>query len=352
MNQREIRIRLRANELYFGTGNAGGVITRSHRAESQRANVAQSDLFAVGSTTSALLPPTTLNGWLENGCQSLLLKEGLSPCAGVSDEMAKGVTGGAVKHEKDKQAGYHSKGACIKKEGEEGCLIAETFGTIQKPGILLRESFIVHALRGQAIDAAIAGNGGYGMFRITHIAPRSREEQVPYMPIELERIAFVDGAWRIQVRPNVPEEKARVVLGMLVKAVEFLHEHRMDYKYQMGGRRNFGAGIVECEILNPLYDLAGDNKSIARRVFKGAIEEVAEEEVSEEQQAKETALLDTKDEDLGASRRKEKAKSTLGKKLQAWDEEWTPTRQELVKAFEDYVKANRERFSIENFCKK
>jgi hypothetical protein len=259
--------------------------------------------------------------------------------------MVGAITGGKEKHAKDLMTGYHSRGACVEKD-KEPCLIAETFGNVAKPGILLRSSFIAHALRGQAVNAIINGGGGYGMFRITHIAPRSREEQVPYMPIELERIAFVDGCWKMQVRPWVPEERAKIILGMIIKAVEYLHDHRSDYKFQMGGRRNSGAGIVECEILNPLYDLAMDNNTVARRVFKGAVETDEEEELSEEEQVKKDALLNSKDEDLGVSKRKEKATGTLSKKMEAWDSEWAPIRDELVRAFEAHVEKSRERFAI------
>ena len=348
--KRTIRIRIKANELYFGTGKAGGVITRNHRAESLRSNVAKSDLFAVGSVTKALLPPTTLTGWLENGCQRVMLAAGLSPCASVTAKMVGAVTNGREKHDKDLKAGYHDKGACIEKG--ESCIIAETFGTMQHPGALLRNSFVVHAMRGNAIDAAIEGNGGFGMFRITHIAPRSKEDQLPYLPIELERIAFVDGCWEMTVRPWVSDDKAMIILGMLIKAIELLHNTRDSYNIQMGGRRNLGAGIVSCEIMNPLYDLVADNKAVAYRVFQSEIDDDEPEEMTLEQKEKEEAILSAKDEDLGVAKKKQKASGKLEKKMREWDAEWEPIKKSLVKAFEDYVEKNKAKFGIAEWQKK
>ena len=347
---REIRIRLKSTELDFGAGKAGGIITRNHRAESQRANVAQSDIFAVGSTTSALLPPTALTGWLEAGCQKLLLDSGLSVCSAVSDEMVASITGGREKQAKDKEAGYHSRGECLgAKKGlkatgaelKEGCLIAETFGTLAKPGALLRSTFEVHALRGHAMEAIISGRGGYGMFRVTTTAPRSRESQEPYMPVELERMAFVDGMWSMQVRPWISDEMAAVIYGMLIKAVAFLNTNRTSYQSQMGGKRNFGAGIIECAIVNPLYDFSGDKgKDYARQIFKEA--------VGEEQEGDE-GVLALKDEDIGKSKKATKETERRKSYLEEKDSEWSPKRDEFVAAFDAYMVASRERFVIENW---
>jgi len=49
---------------------------------------------------------------------------------------------------------------------------------------------------------------------------------------------------------------------MLYEAFEFLHENNTHFMHQLGGARNFGAGIVDTALINPLYD-----EGELRRVF-------------------------------------------------------------------------------------
>lgn len=49
---------------------------------------------------------------------------------------------------------------------------------------------------------------------------------------------------------------------MLAEAIDYLDAHQTDFIHQLGGARNFGGGIVDCELMNPLYQ---DHE--LRRVF-------------------------------------------------------------------------------------
>ena len=62
-------------------------------------------------------------------------------------------------------------------------------------------------------------------------------------------MANLDGCWHLSFREVKPE-----FIGLLVEAIEFLDRNKTDFMHQLGGARNFGAGIVDCELINPLYE--------------------------------------------------------------------------------------------------
>jgi hypothetical protein len=70
------------------------------------------------------------------------------------------------------------------------------------------------------------------------------------------------GAWRLTLRELKPE-----YVGLLVEAVDYLDAHSDEYAMQLGGARNFGAGIVDAAVVNPLYSAAE-----LRRVYNRAQE--------------------------------------------------------------------------------
>jgi hypothetical protein len=40
---------------------------------------------------------------------------------------------------------------------------------------------------------------------------------------------------------------------LLVEAVDYLDAHSDEFELQLGGARNFGAGMVDARVINPLY---------------------------------------------------------------------------------------------------
>ena len=65
----------------------------------------------------------------------------------------------------------------------------------------------------------------------------------------MDAIANLDGAWHLSFREVKPE-----FLALLARAIAYLDTNQTDFMHQLGGARNFGAGIVDCELVNPLYD--------------------------------------------------------------------------------------------------
>lgn len=327
--RRDIRIRIKTDSLNIGSGKQGGVITDRHRAESQRAIISQFDLFAVGSRTKAMISPFSIRGWLEHGVQSYLLNEGISVCTSVTDEVASAVGGGKTKIEKDKELGYHPKGECIKNDKEgKGCLVAQIFGTLVKPSLIRQNPFIIHPTSGDGKKAIIDGKGGYGNFRVHYITPCNRAEREPYLPTEVEMIAFVDGALGLKINKKVDDEMAKVINGLFIKAVEYLNSNRDEFEHQLGGKRNFGSGIIQCEIINPLYDDDDLDNLFGR--------EVAEEiEVGE------------KIEETGAEGKAEKQEIEKQKKLSKLkkkDDDWNKEKEVYLKALKEEIEKQKQKF--------
>ena len=77
----------------------------------------------------------------------------------------------------------------------------------------------------------------------------AEDNRQPLRNTDLDAVANLDGSWQLTFRECKPE-----FLGILAEAIEYLDTHQTDFMHQLGGARNFGAGIVDCELINPLYD--------------------------------------------------------------------------------------------------
>lgn len=74
------------------------------------------------------------------------------------------------------------------------------------------------------------------------------------------------GTWRLSFR----EWKSEYV-GLLVVAIDYLDAHSDEYDIQLSGAPSFGVGIVDAEVVNPLY-----TDSELRRVYTRAQDATSE----------------------------------------------------------------------------
>ncbi len=82
----------------------------------------------------------------------------------------------------------------------------------------------------------------------------------PLRQADRDVLGNVEGTWKLTLRELKPE-----FVGLLADAIAFLNTHSDEYAFQIGGARNFGAGIADVWLLNPLY---ADHE--LRRVFNRA----------------------------------------------------------------------------------
>jgi hypothetical protein len=76
----------------------------------------------------------------------------------------------------------------------------------------------------------------------------AEDEGQPLRQADRDVVGNLVGTWRLTLRELKPE-----YVGLLVEAIDYLDSHSAEYEMQLGGARNFGAGIVDAEVVNPLY---------------------------------------------------------------------------------------------------
>ncbi|WP_254863092.1 hypothetical protein [Halovivax gelatinilyticus] len=236
-----------------------GVVTDRHHASAGRYE-ADDPQNQIGGQIS----PFALSGWLRHGCERVLQIAGMSAChpgESNADYMRADV------YDRDLDAGYHEKGSCVEGgAGESGCVVYELFGGFgAKPGVLLRRPVRFSPVRRQ-VDVLRGEVEAH--YRQLHTQVRSRNGDDGGQPLRhatRDVVGNVDGTWLLSLRELKPE-----FVGLLVEAVSFLDAHSDQFEFQLGGARNFGAGIADVEVVNPLYS----DREI-RRVYNRAQDSTA-----------------------------------------------------------------------------
>jgi len=220
-----------------------GIVTDRHHASANRYE-ADDPMNQIGGQIS----PFTLSGWLRHGCERVLQELGTTAChpgEADGDYMLEDV------YNRDLEAGYHEKGACVDADphSEHGCLIYDLFGGFgNRAGRFIRRPIGFSPIRRQ-VD--VTKGEAEAHFRQLHTQVRSRnadDEGQPLRHATRDVVGNLEGTWRLTLRELRPE-----YVGLLIEAVEYLNDNSDAYELQLGGARNFGAGIVDAEILNPLY---------------------------------------------------------------------------------------------------
>ena len=104
--------------------------------------------------------------------------------------------------------------------------------------------------RGQA-------EGHYRRLNRNVVSRNEEDNREPLRNAELDAVGNLDGCWHLSFRETKPE-----FVALLAEAIDYLDAHKTDFMHQLGGARNFGGGIVDCNLVNPLY-----NETELRRVF-------------------------------------------------------------------------------------
>ena len=231
-----------------------GVVTDRHHASSDRYEASDPMNQIEGQ-----ISPFTLSGWLRHGCERVLQVAGATAChPGESDAGYKreGV------YERDLERGYHEKGSCVAAGDDDvGCVVYELFGGFgDRPGSLLRRPIRFSPVRRQ-VD--VLDGEAEAHYRQLHTQVRSRNEDDGGEPLRhatRDVVGNLEGTWLVTLRELKPE-----FVGLLVEAVSLLDARSDEFQFQLGGARNFGAGIVDAWVVNPLYSDAE-----VRRVFNRA----------------------------------------------------------------------------------
>ena len=229
-----------------------GIVTDRHHASADRYEADDPQNQIAGQ-----ISPFTLSGWLRHGCERVVQAAGATAChpgEPNADYMLDDV------YNRDLDNGYHEKGSCV--DGDDaGCVIHDLFGGFDdRAGRVIRRPIRFSPIRRQ-VD--VTKGEAEAHYRQLNTQVRSRNESDEGQPLRQatrDVVGNLVGTWRLTLRELKPE-----YVGLLVEAVDYLDAHSDAYDMQLGGARNFGAGIVDAQVINPLYTAAE-----LRRVYNRA----------------------------------------------------------------------------------
>jgi len=135
---------------------------------------------------------------------------------------------------------------------DAGCVIYDLFGGFgDTPGKLLRRPLSFSPIRSH-VD--VADGEAEAHYRQLSNQLRSRNDADGGLPLRHTKrdvLGNVEGTWKLTLRTVKPE-----FVGLLLEAVSFLDAHSDEFAFQIGGARNFGAGIADAWVINPLYSIS------------------------------------------------------------------------------------------------
>jgi hypothetical protein len=202
-----------------------------------------------------IIPAFSLSGWLRHGMEKIVQQYDTTACH-PGETNANFRRDGV--YNRDLDAGYHEKGACLEDEQGDGCVILDLFGGFEnRPGKVMRRPIKFSPVRASVDYTRGQAEGHYRRLNRNIVSRNEEDRREPLRNAELDAVANLDGCWHLSFRELKPE-----FLALLAEAIEYLDTHQTDFMHQLGGARNFGGGIVDCSLLNPLYE---DHE--LRRVF-------------------------------------------------------------------------------------
>lgn len=121
------------------------------------------------------------------------------------------------------------------------------FGGI--PGKMMRRPIQFSPVRSQVDYTRGQAEDHYRQLNRNIVSRNESDQREVLRNTTLDAVANLDGAWHLSFRTVKPE-----FIGVLAEAIAYLDRHNTEFMHQLGGARNFEAGIVECELINPLYN--------------------------------------------------------------------------------------------------
>jgi hypothetical protein len=218
-----------------------GIVTDRHHASADRYEADDPQNQIAGQ-----ISPFTLSGWLRHGCERVVQAAGATAChpgESNADYMLQDV------YDRDLDAGYHEKGSCVDSDDDTGCVIHDLFGGFNdRAGRVIRRPIRFSPIRRQVDVTKGEAEAHYRQLNTQVRSRNAGDKGQPLRQATRDVVGNLVGTWRLTLRELKPE-----YVGLLVEAIDYLDAHSDEFEMQLGGARNFGAGIVDVEVVNPLY---------------------------------------------------------------------------------------------------
>lgn len=235
----DVYVRIRSDLVIIGDS----IMTDRHHAsaDNYEADDPQNQI-------GGIIPSFSLSGWLRHGMEAVVQKNGGTAChpgEANANFMKEDV------YDRDLNDGYHEKGSCVDDPKEdEGCTVFDLFGGFGGiPGKFMRRPIQFSPVRSSVDYTRGQAEGHYRQINRNIVSRNEEDNREPLRNTKYDAVANLDGCWHLSFRQVKPE-----FVGLLDAALAFLNEHQTEFMHQMGGARNFGAGIVDTHLINPLYD--------------------------------------------------------------------------------------------------
>jgi len=235
----DVYVRMRSDLVIIGDS----IMTDRHHAsaDNYEADDPQNQI-------GGIIPSFSLSGWLRHGMESVVQQHGGTAChPGESNAnfMKEDV------YDRDLDDGYHEKGGCVDDAAaDDGCVVFDLFGGFGGiPGKFMRRPIQFSPVRSSVDYTRGQAEGHYRQINRNVVSRNAEDNREPLRNTSYDAVANLDGCWHLSFRELKPE-----FIGLLDAALSYLDDHQTDFMHQMGGARNFGAGIVDTRLINPLYD--------------------------------------------------------------------------------------------------
>lgn len=254
--------------------NRSNVLVMINQAKSERDRRLTSPYAKIGRISGQ-----TIRGWIRHSMEKLFISNGVSVCHPISQISATNKRNKEY-FKADLALGYHSRGECA---GNEGCLLYQMFGDLDKPGNLIVPSvyfFPTTTGDGTATTEVnrIFGTIGGGRIELTHCSPRARtNSHQTYMSMETIVGVMIKAPLNlILIDDNRDHEIA------LLKTLQFLKEMNQEYVYDflLGGMR--GQGYGRAALLPMEKKKAKKEKSKQKTLSSEESPELSDQEPSDE----------------------------------------------------------------------
>jgi len=195
-----------------------------------------------------IIPAFPLSGWLRHGMEEVVSEYDGTAChpgEANANFMKEDV------YSRDLDDGYHEKGACTDNpKKDDGCVVFDLFGGFgSQPGKVMRRPIKFNPVRSSVDYTCGQAEGHYRRLNRNVVSRNEEDNREPLRNVGVDAVANLDGCWHLSFREVKPE-----FVGLLIESIDFLDAHKTDFMHQLGGARNFGAGIVDCHLINPLYN--------------------------------------------------------------------------------------------------
>jgi hypothetical protein len=195
-----------------------------------------------------IIPAFPLSGWLRHGLEVTVQEYGGTAChpgEANANFMKDGI------YQRDLDAGYHEKGACTDNpKKDSGCVVFDLFGGFGGvPGKVMRRPIKFNPVRSSVDYTRGQAEGHYRRLNRNIVSRNRGDNREALRNASIDAVANLDGCWQLSFREMKP-----AFIGLLAEGIDFLDAHKTDFMHQLGGARNFGAGVVDCALINPLYE--------------------------------------------------------------------------------------------------